>query len=165
MLILEVYSFLVKPPLPWDKLKICKMGRVLKLREKLGLYNMNEIIFWILIPVITGNFCIVGSQKIIKELKFQLLLTSKMVHFHFQVKINQLFLNNCNTSCCDIGLWWNLNWESEQLVKYCIYILLIWRWAAQCLILLTGNIAYRVKCISPWALQTEGWDLYYIFIK
>ena len=51
MLFLEVHPFLVHPP-PWGKLKLHelelkmhKVGSALKLREKLGLNNMNEIIF------------------------------------------------------------------------------------------------------------------------
>jgi len=54
MLILEEHPFLVVPPPPWGKLKMCKVGRILKPREKLGLYNISEIIFKILILVITG---------------------------------------------------------------------------------------------------------------
>ena len=47
MLILEVHPFLVDPPPSWGKLKMCKLVRVLKPKEKLGLYNINEIIFLI----------------------------------------------------------------------------------------------------------------------
>ena len=69
MLILEAHPFLVDTPPPWGKIKMHKVGRILKPREKLGLFNMNKItgLFQILISVITGNFCIAGSQKIIKS--------------------------------------------------------------------------------------------------
>ena len=84
MLILEVHPFLVDPPPSWGKLKMRKVVRVLKPKEKLGLYTINEIIFLIVIPVITGNFCKVESPKIIKRLKPPLMLISKIVHFHFR---------------------------------------------------------------------------------
>ena len=44
MLILEAHPFLLFKS-PFNKLKMHKVGRVLKLRELLGLYNMNKIIF------------------------------------------------------------------------------------------------------------------------
>ena len=78
LLILEAHPFLVDHPRPWGKLKVHKVGRVLKLRAMFGLYNMNEIIFEILFAVITANFFIVVSQKIIKK-TFQLKLAKEPV--------------------------------------------------------------------------------------
>ena len=45
MVILEAHPFPVDPHPPGVKLKMHKVGRVLKPREKLGLYNVNKIIF------------------------------------------------------------------------------------------------------------------------
>ena len=66
MLILEAHPFLVYPPPPWGKLQMRKLGRVLKPREMLGLYNMNEIIHFRTkqrSDLLTGN--ITYSEKLI----------------------------------------------------------------------------------------------------
>ena len=72
MLILEVYPLFSFLKSPFNKLKMHKVGKVLKPREMLGLYSTNEIIFQIIVPVFTSNFCIVGSQKITQKLMYPL---------------------------------------------------------------------------------------------
>ena len=101
-----IYWIIIRPE-AWKSKQ--KVGHKYELRiQPIRIQISPVACFEILFQVITGNFCILGSRKIInkKKLTYPSML---IIHFHFPIETSQ----------------WTI--ESEGLVKYYVYVALIWR--------------------------------------